>query len=135
MDDNDAQLIQHIVMEYAKQITPSEEKAHEFILQLAQTVQHDGAKLVHFGNTVFLILVRAAGVVEVHTMSVNESAISLAKHFVELAKYLKAVGAKVVYAYSDDPKFKSIAARTKIYQPKEIKLPDGKPTTAYIAEL
>lgn len=134
MEDNDAQQIQKIVMGYARQATKTEEEANQFIINLANTVQHDGAKLVHFGNTVFLILVRGAGVVEVHTMSINENALTLAKNFVSLAHYLKAIGAKAVYTYSDDPKFKPIAARTKIFKEKDIKLPDGKSATAYVAE-
>lgn len=134
MEENDAEQIQKIVMGYARQATKTEEEAHQLIINLAQTVQEDGAKLVHFGNTVFLTLVRGPGVVEVHTMSLNESGIALAKNFVDLAHYLKGLGAKVVYAYSDDPKFKPIAARTKIFKEKPIRLPDGKPATAYVAE-
>lgn len=134
MEENDAEQIQKIVMGYARQVTKTEEEANQFILNLASTVQQEGAKLVHFGNTVFLILVRAPGVVEVHTMSINESGLSLAKNLVDLAQYLKALGTKVMYTYSDDPKYKPIAARTKILKARDIKLPDGKSATAYVAE-
>ena len=34
---------------------------------LAKIVEEDGAKLVHLGNVLFLVLVRGKGVVEVHT--------------------------------------------------------------------
>lgn len=135
MEQDDSEQIKKIVTEYARKVSKTESEANQFILDLAATVQQEGAKLVHLGNTVFLILVRGQGVVEVHTMSLNEDGLSLAKQFIQLTKYLKAIGAKVVYTYSDDPKFKPIAARTKIFKTQEIKLPDGKPATAYVAEL
>lgn len=135
MDENDAEAIQEIVMEYAKQVTKSEDEANQFILGLAQVVQEDSAKLVHFGNTLFLILVRGQGVVEVHTMSAKEDSVSLAKHFVMLADYLKNLGVKVAYTYSSDPKFEVLAKRTRLpFKTKKVELPEGGTATAYYLE-
>lgn len=122
-------------MAYARQETKSEEEANQFILGLAQVVQEDGAKLVHFGNTLFLILVRAPGVVEVHTMAVSEDSVTLAKHFNLCAQYLKNIGVKVAFAYAEDPKFAVVAKRTKLpFKTKEVTLPDGQKTTVFYVE-
>lgn len=135
MEDNDAQQIQKIVMGYARQATKTEEEANQFILGLAEAVKEDGAKLVHFGNTVFLLLVRGQGVVEIHTMALNEDSVTLAKHFNMLANYLKNIGATVAYTYADDPKFVLVAKRTKLpFKTQEVTMPDGQKTTAFYVE-
>jgi hypothetical protein len=135
MENKDAQIIQNLVQEYAKQNTSTPQEADQLILQLAQVVQEDGAKLIHFGNTLFLVLVRDKGVVEFHTLSVNEDGIALSKHLLSLVNYLKNIGAKVVYSYSNDPKFKILAKRVKVFKTQEVKMPNGQDTTAYYVEL
>ena len=135
MEENDDQIIQQLVFDFAKQATKSEQEAHQFIIGLAKVVQEDSGKLVHFGNTLFLILVRGEGVVEIHTMSVNEESVALAKHFVQLAQYLKNIGVKVAYTYSGDAKFAAIAKRTKLpFRTQEMTLPEGEKVTAYFVE-
>jgi hypothetical protein len=132
----DAEAIKRIVFAYAKQATKSPEEAQNFINKLGTIVSQDSAKLVHFGGTLFLILVRGKGAVEIHTMSVNEDSLSLAKNFVALSKYLKQIGVRLAYTYTDDPKFKLIARRTKLpIKNQKLTLPDGQEVTAYYLEL
>jgi hypothetical protein len=81
-------------------------------------------------------LVRGKGVVEIHTMAVNEDSLALAKNFVSLSKYLKHIGVRLAYTYTDDPKFKLIAKRTKLpLKNHKLTLPDGQEVTAYYLEL
>lgn len=127
--------VQQLILDYAKRVTKSEQEANQFIFGLAQAVQEDGVKLVHFGKTLFLIIVRAEGVVEIHTMSVDEDSVTLAKNFVLLAKYLEMIGVKTAYTFTSDPKFAVIAKRTKLpFKTKNITLPDGGEAVAYFME-
>ena len=132
---DDQQAIEQIVLDYARHITKTEDEANQFVMRLSQIVQDDSAKLIHFGNTLFLVLVRGPGVVEVHTMSVKDTGTALAKNLVLLAQYLEKIGVTVAYTYSDDPKMKAIALRSKLpFQEFETQLPEGGKTTVYYLE-
>ena len=78
---------------------------------LVEMLKAPGNKMVHLGNSVFLVMVKTPGEVEVHTFS-EETPQALAKNFVDLWKYLKNIGVKKAYTYSDDPRFKKIASMT-----------------------
>lgn len=134
--DEEGQEILRIVTEYFRQQTDTEEDAQLMLQKLATMVQGEGAKLVHLGKTVFLVIVKGKGLVEVHSMAVDESSSSLAKNFVDLVNYLKAIGVKVAYTYTNEPaKYNLIAKRTKLpFQQKVITGPDGKKYTAYYLE-
>lgn len=80
---------------------------------VAAIVQGPGAKLVNINNSVFLVLVRGPGEVEVHTFS-SETPQALARNYVELAKYLKNIGVKIAKTFSDDPRFQQIAKMTRL---------------------
>lgn len=80
---------------------------------LVEMVKAPENKLVHLGNSLFLVMVKAPGEVEVHTFS-EETPQQLAKNFVDLWKYLKNIGVKRAYTYSDDPRFKKIASMTNL---------------------
>lgn len=80
---------------------------------LVEMLKAPGNKLVHLGNTLFLVMVKAPGEVEIHTFS-EETPQALSKNFVDLWKYLKNIGVKKAYTYSDDPRFKKIASMTKL---------------------
>lgn len=123
-------------MSYFRSESESEEQAQELMQKLATLLQEEGAKLVHLGNTVFLVLVKGEGLVEVHTMSINNDSVSLARQFVQLAKYLQNIGVRVAYTYSDDPKFQVVAKRTRLpFKTKEVKIPGSdQVTTAYYVE-
>lgn len=135
--EEEGQEILRIVTEYFRQQTESEEDAQLMLQKLATLVQGDGAKLVHLGKTVFLVIVKGKGLVEVHSMAVDETSSSLAKNFVDLAKYLKGIGVKVAYTYTDEPvKYAVVTKRSKLpFQQKVVTGPDGKKYTAYYLEL
>jgi hypothetical protein len=80
---------------------------------LVEMLKAPGNKLVHLGNSLFLVMVKAPGEVEVHTFS-EETPQALARNFVDLTKYLKNIGVKTAATYSDDPRFQKIAEMTKL---------------------
>jgi hypothetical protein len=47
--------------------------------KLANFVQDPGVRLIHFGNTVFMMILVEPRVAEIHTMSVDEDSSTLAK--------------------------------------------------------
>jgi len=56
----------------------------------------------------------------------------LAKSFVKLTKYLKAIGVKLAYTYTNDPKYEIVAKRTKLpFRKQNLQLEDGSQYTAY----
>ena len=137
MDKKEQQEILRIATEYFRKETGGDEKKAQRLLQgLAALVQRDGVNMVHIENTLFLVIVKGKGIVEVHTLAIDESSATLAKNFVSLTKYLKNIGVKVAYTYSDDPRYAVVAKRTKLdFQEKKITAQDGKTYTAYYLEL
>jgi hypothetical protein len=124
-----------ILQKYFMKETGSKQKTEQLMAQLASAVQEPGAKLVHLGKTVFLVLVRGKGMVEVHTMSVDDDSLSLAKSFNQLVSFLKNIGVKLAYTYSDDPKYELIAKRTKLpFKKRRILASNGQEYTAYYLE-
>ena len=110
-------------------------KAEEDVSKVAGLITHQAAKLVHLGNTVFLVLVKSKGKVEFHTMTVDEDSVSLAKNFIDLGKYLKNIGVEEAYTFSDDPKFQVVAKRTRLpIKTRKDKI-DGKEQTVYSVKL
>ena len=103
---------------------------------VAAIVKKPGAKLVNINNSVFLVLVKGVGSVEVHTFS-SETPQALARNFVELSKYLKNIGVKIAKTYSDDPRFKEIARMTGLpVKVNEKTAPaSGKPAYEYVLEM
>ena len=93
----------------------------------------DGAKLVHLGNVVFLVIVRGKGVVEVHTIG-NDEPRNLAQSFVDLANYLQKIGTKVAYTYSEDNRFSRLAKMTGLPVQQKKAVVDGKNVNVYIME-
>lgn len=132
----DTNKVQQIVESYAKSVTKTPQEAQQFISGLAAAVSDDSAKLVHFGNTLFLIIVRGQGMVEVHTMTLDENPATLAENFNKLVQYLKALEVRIAYTYTDDPKFKRLAKMTKLpFKTTESELPGGQKVTVYYMEL
>ena len=109
MDPQEAQEIMRIATEYARGASKTEEEAQKLLGALAAIVQEEGAKLVHLGNVLFLVLVRGKELVEVHTMGDEKKPRDLAQNFLNLAKYLKSIGVKVAYTYTPDTKFSKLA--------------------------
>lgn len=92
---------------------PDEEQVGLAQGALVEMLKAPENKLVHLGNTLFLVMVKAPGEVEIHTFS-EETPQALAKNFVELSKYLKNIGVKKASTYSDDPRFQKISEMTQL---------------------
>ena len=90
-----------------------EEQVGRALGALVEMLKAPGNKLVHLGNSLFLVMVKAPGEVEVHTFS-EETPQALARNFVDLAKYLKNINVKKAVTYSDDPRFRKIAEMTQL---------------------
>ena len=116
--------------------TGDQDKANGLINGIAKLItDNPAAKLVHLGNTVFLVMVNSPGVVEVHTMAADEQSGTLAKNFVQLTEYLRNIGVKQAYTYTDDPRFAAVAKRTRLpFETSEAQGQDGKTYTVYSME-
>ena len=134
IDQAEQQQVANIANQYFLQELGSQEAADEAMGKLATLVQEDGAKLVHLGNVLFLVLVRGEGVVEVHTIGNEASPRNMAKNFVDLVNYLKNIKVKVAYTYSEDNKFDRLAKMTGLPVRKEKTEVDGKSVNVYIME-
>lgn len=128
----EVQEIERIIYGFFVKQFGSEAKANVMMKKLAGMLQDPGVKLVHFGNTVFLVILVAPQVAEVHTMSLDEDSGTLAKNFVSLANFLKNIGVKEAYTYTDDPRFAVVAKRTRLpIETSTQTAQDGKEYTTY----
>jgi hypothetical protein len=124
--------IQRIVYQFFLKEYGSEQKAQIMLRKLANFVQDPGVRLIHFGNTVFMMILVEPRVAEIHTMSTDEDSSTLAKNFVSLAKFLQNIGVLEVYTYSDDPRFMAVAKRTRLpIETEKIQAEDGKTYIIY----
>ena len=134
IDQAEQDRVVQIARDYFLQELGSEEKADEAMAKLATMIQEDGAKLVHLGNVVFLVIVRGKGVVEVHTIGNEPNPRDLAQNFVDLANYLQNIGTKVAYTYSEDNRFARLAKMTGLPVIQKKAKVDGKDVNVYIME-
>jgi hypothetical protein len=124
--------IQRIIYQFFLKEYGSERKADIMLGKLASFVQDPGVRLIHFGNTVFMMILVEPRVAEIHTMSVDEESSTLAKHFVSLANFLKEIGVIEAYTYSDDPRFMAVAKRTRLpIETEKMQAEDNKTYTIY----
>jgi hypothetical protein len=134
IDETEQREVMQIASDYFLQELGSQEAADEAMAKLATLVQDEGAKLVHIGNVLFLVLVRGKNVVEVHTIGNEPNPRDLAKDFVDLVNYLKNIKVKVAYTYSEDNKFDRLAKMTGLPVKKKQTQVDGKSVNVYIME-
>lgn len=124
--------VQRIVYQFFIKQSGSRAKADEMMSKLANLLQDPGIRLIHFENTVFMMILVKPRVAEIHTMAIDEDSSTLARHFVLLAKFLKNIGVLEAYTYSDDPRFKAVAKRTRLpIETEEIEAEDGGLFTVY----
>ena len=134
VDSQENDEIVRIALDYFKKETDSDKKAQEMLGKLAVTVQEEGAKLVHLGNVLFLVMVRGKGAVEIHTIGTEAQPRYLAEDFKQLAAYLKNIGVKTAYTYTPDNRYGRLAQMTGL-PVKTFKIEvKGKPMTAYVME-
>ena len=134
IDTQEQQVVAQIANDYFLNELGSQEEADLAMGKLAKLVQDKGAKLVHIGNVLFLVLVRGKGVVEVHTMGNEPNPMDLVKDFVDLVNYLKKIKTKVAYTYSEDNKFARVAKLTGLPVKQKKAVVDGKNVNVYILE-
>ena len=135
IDSTEAAEIMRIATEYCRSATKNEAEAQKLLHSLAGIVKDQGAKLVHLGNVLFLVLVRSKGTVEFHTMGAEKSPRDFARDVQQLAKYLKNIGVKVMYTYTEDDQFKTVAKLTKLDVQQYKSKVQGKPVTVFVTEL
>ena len=135
MDAQEQDQILQIALNYFKKESGSDGQAKEMLGKLAVIIRDEGAKLVHFGNLLFLVVVRGKGVVEIHTIGTENRILAFAENFKKLAAYLKNIGIKTAYTYTPDNRFGRLAKLTGL-PAKEFNIEvEGKPMTAYVLEL
>lgn len=135
IDEAEQQEVYRIASEFFLETTGSEEEAQGMLANLANIVQEQGTKLVHLGNVLFLILVRAEGVVEVHVIGKEDSPQTLVNDFMQLAAYLKGIGVKYAYAYVEDDRFDKIREMVPVDVQKQQVDVGGKMLNVYAVEL
>lgn len=131
--DQDA--VVKIATNYFRKATKTEEQAQAMLNGLARILQDEGAKLVHLGNVLFLVMVRGKGVVEIHTIGEEKHPRDLAKDFVNLSKYLKNIGVTTAYTYSEDEKFKKLAKMVNLDIKQYKAEVEGKKLNVFVVEL
>jgi len=135
MDTKEQEQIIQIALNYFKKETGSDKTAQQMLGTLAAIVKEEGAKLVHLGNVLFLVMVRGEGVVEIHTIGTEAQPRMLAEDFKQLAAYLKKIDVKTAYTYTPDNRYGRLAQMTGL-PVKTFKVDvKGKPMTAYVMEL
>lgn len=134
MDKKEQDQIVQIALDYFKKESGSDEKAQEMLGKLATIVSEEGAKLIHLGNILFLVMVRGEGVVEIHTIGTEAKPRMLAENFKKLAAYLQKIGVKTAYTYTPDNRYGRLAQMTGL-PVKTFKVEvEGKPMVAYVME-
>lgn len=136
LDAKELEQVLEILTKYCRSVTDSEKEAQEMLGKIAGAVQgEEGAKLIHFDDYVFLILVRGKGVVEVHTMGDTASPKTLAAAFKKLAKYLKNIGVSMAYTYAPDKKFARLAKMVDLKVEQYTATVDKKQVYVFVVKL
>lgn len=136
LDQQELEKVLEILTKYCRSVTDSEKEAQEMLGKIAGAVQgEEGAKLVHIDDYVFLILVRAKGVVEVHTMGNTASPRSLAQAFKKLASYLKNLDVTMAYTYAPDKKFLRLAKMVDLDVEQYTAHVEGKQVYVFVVKL
>ena len=131
----DQKAVMKIATDYFRKTAKDDNQVQQLLNGLARILQDEGAKLVHLGNVLFLVMVRGQGVVEIHTMGEEKKPRDLAKNFLDLYKYLKNIGVKMAYTYAEDEKFRKLAKMVNL-PVKEFKVDhQGKKLNVFAVEL
>ena len=118
-----------------------ESKTFAAINHIAEKVKEPGCKLIHLENTVFLITVSAARMVEMHAMmgghpTMDQKLKTLDKLLDQLLPMLKELDVKIAYTYMTPDKvgeFRKILEGHKFYErPAEV---EGKKYVAFYVEV
>lgn len=143
MDATDTQLssketkeVIDIMTKYFTRATGSEGQARSMVSRVAKMITEQGAKLVHIGNTVFLVVVTGPGQVEIHTMTTERDSGKIAKNIKELIAYLKNIDVKTATSYATDNKMDAIIKRTRLPIQRHVeRAADGSDVIVYVMEI
>jgi TPP-dependent 2-oxoacid decarboxylase len=131
-------VIQIMYEHFSGQYKGDEEKIAAAINYVADLVQQEGCKLVHYGDVVFMVSVAAEKMVEFHAMiggkkSDSEKLAVLNKELDKLLKYLKGVGVALAFTHMPTDKVKVFSKVLEEYKftRKEVASPDGKKVVAF----
>ena len=134
--DEEQEIIRIAATVFNREIGGDEQSTQAFLEGLAKLAQQEGIRLVHLGNSLFLVVVKGKGMVEFHTMPASENPKDIAKDVVALTKYLRNIGVKVAYTYFTNTKHKAIIDATQLdFVEKQVDAPDEKKYVAYYLEL
>ncbi len=126
--------VMRIATSYFRKLTKTEKEAQMMLFALSRILEDEGSKLVHLGNVLFLVLVRAKGVVEIHVIG-EDKLENMITNFEKLAGYLKNIGVKTAYGYAEDKRFsrliESVDLRINQYKAKH----EGKDLNVFVVEL
>jgi hypothetical protein len=121
---------------FNREVGGDEQSTQAFLEGLAKLAQQEGMRLVHLGDSLFLVVVKGKSMVEFHTMPASENSKDIAKDVVALTKYLRNIGVKVAYTYFTNAKHKDIIDATQLeFVEKQVDAPDGEKYVAYYLEL
>ena len=127
-----------IIQQSAQQEMGDKADVNQIVNGLAALIQKGAVKLVQIGNSVFTIMPKQAGTVEVHTFTV-EAPQTLVERYKSLAKTLKQMGFKTAVTYAESPAFVKIAQQSglpvKISQGHQTISGQKKPTYQFILDL
>ena len=99
------QQIVKIITAFFEKTSNTPEEVQQCLAGVAKVIQRPGGKLVHFNDTVLLILVKEKNQVEVYNLSLIKNFNTFTKNFGKLMKYLKAIHATHVTTTSDDTRY------------------------------
>lgn len=138
----DNPVLQILFDHFEEQYKGEKQKVIEAINSIANQVQQEGCKLIHFGNVVFVTNVSGSRMVEFHAivggkLEQKEKIAEIDKELDNLLPMLKELG--VLIAYTTMPKEK-VSVFGKIldnykFSKKDVELPDGKSGVAFYISL
>jgi hypothetical protein len=127
---------------FSAQYKGDEKKTVGAINYVAELVQQEGCKLVHYGDVVFMVSVTAEKMVEFHAMigggkSESEKLEVLNKELDKLLKYLKDLGVALAFTHMPTDKVKVFSKVLEEYKftRKEVAGPNGKKVVAFYIAL
>jgi len=133
-DAAEAQQIQDIAWNHFVREEGSADKAQEMMNKLGTVVSEPGTKLVHIGNILFLIQVRAKGIVEIHIIGHESSPSQLASDIKQLAAYLRNIEVKMAYGYTEEKRLEAVIQMTGLPIKVFPAMISGKEYTTYAME-
>jgi len=127
-----------IIQRSAQEEMGGKADVNQIVNGLAALIQQGAVQLLQLGNTVFTVMPKGGGTVEVHTFTV-ENPETLVKRYQSAAKALKNMGFTRAVTYAESPAFVKIAQQTglpvKIAQGQQTIGGQAKPTYQFVLDL